>query len=263
MTSFHVLGPLALRNLDREIDISPGHEALLLAILLSNGHAGVSVRHIVDALWEGEPPRSAEKSVQVYIHRLRRKIGPQWIRYRHSRYLITVSESSLDALNFLSLASRGQEALARGDATTAARLLRTSLDLWRGNAYADFESNPAVWETVQYLNERRLVTTEDYIDAERALGRHRDVVPKLTALTAAYPLRERFREQLMIALHHSGRRADALVAYRDARRYFLDEVGVEPSSELRRLHQKILTSDDRGIDAVTALHRARTPSVDI
>ena len=142
---------------------------------------------------------------------------------------------------------RGGSALERGDAESAADLLRTSLALWRGTPLADVAFEPFAQAEIARLEERRLVAVEERIEADLVLGRHDDLVGELESLIARNPLRERLRAQLMLALYRSGRQSEALAAYQDARSTLVEELGIEPSRPLRDLHQAILNQDP-GLD---------------
>jgi predicted ATPase/DNA-binding SARP family transcriptional activator len=195
---------------------------------------------LIDVLWpeydEGAPAR-----LQVYVSQLRKALGdPAAIELRAGGYVLT---GALDAERFESLVREGREALAAGDAEAAARVLGEALALWRGPALADLAAEEFAGPVARRLEELRLGAVEDRIDAQLALGRHRELVPELERLVAEQPLRERLRGALMLALYRDGRQADALDAYRAARRTLVDELGVEPGPQLQQLHAAILGQD--------------------
>jgi tetratricopeptide (TPR) repeat protein len=137
----------------------------------------------------------------------------------------------------------GRHALSAGDAEGAARRFREALELWRGDALADFSFEPFAQAAIARLEELRLVALEDRIEADLALGRHADVVGELDALIRAHPLRERPRAQSMLALYRAGRQAEALQAYQEARRVLVEELGIDPSPALQELEKAILNQD--------------------
>ncbi len=198
---------------------------------------------IVDALWGESPPATATKTVQVYVSRLRKILGAEALVTRGGGYALVAGPDSVDADRFERLAGEGRELLAAGDAAGAAKRLREALDLWRGEALADFAYESFARSEASRLEELRLGALEDRIDAELALAHHAALVPELEALVDEQPTRERLRGQLMLALYRSGRQADALEAYRDGRVRLAEELGLEPGPELQRLERAILSQD--------------------
>ena len=140
--------------------------------------------------------------------------------------------------------ARGRAALEAGDASAAAETLGAALGLWRGDVLSDLGELAPVLPAVQRLGEVRLAAIEDWAGAELALGHHAALVPQLASLETAHPLRERLAALRMVALYRSGRQADALAVYREARQRLADEVGVSPGEELRSLHERILKQDE-------------------
>ena len=178
------------------------------------------------------------------MSRLRKTLGThERLVTRAPGYVLVVEPGECDRDVFERLVSEGRQLLADGKAEAAAKALREALALWRGPPFADFLYEPfAQAETVR-LEEARLGCLESRLEADLALGRHAEVIGELEALTTEHPLRERLRGQLMLALYRSGRQADALAAYQTARRLLVEELGIEPGSELRELHQAILRQD--------------------
>lgn len=240
---FDVLGPLAIGEGESPILLRPGHECVLLAVLISNANRRVSIDRLVASLWDADPPSGARKQTQVYVHHLRKAIGLGRIQRLSAGYRLVVHPGELDADRFMDLAKEGRRALLEGRESTAAELLRQALALWRGPAYAGFEDVAVLQEHIRLLTEQRIVAQEQCIDAELRLDRHVDLIVEISSLVAEHPLRERFRAQLMVALHRAGRRAEALGVYQDARRDLASELGLEPGPELRQLEQAILNSD--------------------
>jgi len=188
--------------------------------------------------------------LQGYVSHLRKTLEPGRGRGEHevlvSRtpgYMLQIGADSLDADRFQRLAGEGTRLLANGDAKAAAERLRTGLALWRGPALDDLAYEAFAKADIEQLEELRLQTLEDRIDADLALGRHDALVGELRELVGQHPFRERLRAQLMAALYHCGRQADALEVYREGRRALLDELGIEPGPALRKLEQAILRQD--------------------
>ncbi len=240
---FRILGPLEVLGDAGPIRIdAPKHRALL-AILLLHANQAVSAEALVGALWGERPPPSARKLLQIYVSRLRKAVGEDVIVTRTPGYVLELSGALLDSAQFELLFEEGRQALREGNARLASSLLARALRLWRGPALADFTYADFAEREAGRLEELRLTALEERIDADLALGHHGDLVSELQLVVSQQPLRERFRGQLMLALYHSGRQAEALEAYQEARRTLVDELGLEPSLELRELEQAILNQD--------------------
>jgi DNA-binding SARP family transcriptional activator/Tfp pilus assembly protein PilF len=219
-------------------------QRFLLALLLCHHSRIISVNRLVDLLWPDTPPRNGLNSLQLKISRLRQVLGDRSrIRYEPGGYRLVIAPGELDAQLFEGLATDGRSALAAGDAEKAAELLTNALDLWRGSAFAGVDDMPVVREEAARLEEERLAVLESRLEADLMAGRHSELVGELTQLCSRYPLREKFRGQLMLALYRSGRQADALQVYREAREQLADELGIDPGPELRKLEQAILLDD--------------------
>ena len=243
---FGVLGPLAVRTEDQEVRLGGAKQRALLAILLLHANEVVSADRLIDLLWGEAPPPSAANNLQVQVSKLRKALGRHGdarLVTRPPGYVLRVEQGEFDLAQFERLHEEGRNALVAGDAATAAARLRAALVLWRGMPLADVAAEPFAQLEILRLQERRAAAVEDRIEAELALGRHSALVGELEALVAAEPLRERLRRQLMLALYRSGRQADALGAYQQARRTLVDEIGLEPSRELQALEQAILVQD--------------------
>ena len=184
---------------------------------------------LIEELWRGEPPATGAKSLQVYVSRLRKRLGADVIATRVPGYSLRVGRDQLDLLRFERLVgeARGVEA-----PEAAAATLRDALSLWRGPPLAEFANEAWAQPEIGRLEELRLAALEDRIDADLALRRHADVVGELEVLVSGNPYRERLCGQLMLALYRSGRQAEALAAYRDTRRVLDQELGLEPGGEL-------------------------------
>ena len=228
----------------RGIRLGGTRQRATLAILLLNANRVVSVDALADALYAGAPPVTALKQVQRQISELRKTIGSTAvIETRSPGYLIRLVPEQLDLHVFELLAADAAEAQARGQPRRAADLLKQALDLWRGAPLADLTYESFAQGPIERLEEIRLAAVEQLIDAELALGRHAELIPELEELSVEHPLRERLRAQLMLALYRSGRQADALAVFRQAREALLDGFGLEPSPALKELEHQILAQE--------------------
>ena len=236
---FRLLGPLEVSEQQRKISLGGLKQRSLLAVLLLRANEVVAVDRLIAELWGERPPATVAKSVQAYVSRLRRELGPDHLTTRSPGYVLHVAPDELDVAVFERLRAEAR----RADPQRAAEKLRSALALWRGPALADLAYEPFAQTEIARLEELRLATLEERIDADLACGRHADLVGELEALAAAHPLRERLRAQLMLAFYRSGRQAEALHVYRAARRELADELGLEPGEELRRLERAILAQD--------------------
>jgi DNA-binding SARP family transcriptional activator len=236
---FRLLGPLEASEQDRPLPLGGVKQRSLLAILLLHANELVSSDRLIDQLWGDSPPATASKSIQVYVSRLRKALGDGRIATHPPGYVLRASPGELDLARFEQLAAEA----SRAPPASAAGKLREALALWRGPALADLAYEPFAQVEIARLEEMRLAVLEQRIDADLALGRHAELIGELEALVARWPLRERLRLQLMLALYRSARQAEALDAYRAARRELSEELGLEPCAELQRLEQAILRQD--------------------
>jgi len=233
---FRILGPLEVDGPGGPMALGGQRQRALLAALLLEAGRVVPMDRLVDELWGEEPPRTATTSLHNSVSRLRRALGEELIETRAPGYLLKAEPEWIDATHFERLLRA-----ARGAAPRERReLLVQALSLWRGPALADFAFEQFAQAEIRRLEELRLVAVEERIDADLELGRHGDVVGELEALAAAHPLRESLRRQLMLALYRSGRQAEALDAYQEARARFVEELGIDPGPELRQLQAEIL-----------------------
>ena len=237
---FRVLGPVEVEKAGCVLVLGGPKPRALLAILLLQRGEVVRAERLVELLYDGLPPEKASKSVQAHVSRLRKALGDGRLRTAGGGYALDVSPDELDLGRFEQLVERGRAALAASEPEPAATSLREALALWRGPPYADFRYHDFAQVEIARLEERRLAVLEDRVEADLALGRHADLVSELEALVREHPLRERARAQFMLALYRSRRQAEALAAYQDARRALTEELGIEPSAELRELQQAIL-----------------------
>jgi YVTN family beta-propeller protein len=222
----------------------PRQRAVLADLALHAGQA-VPTSQLIDDLWGERPPASAKSTLESYLSRLRHVLnasgaaGAQLVT-RPGGYLLDAAPSCVDVGQFRDLAARGSAAAERGDVAAAVGFLSPALALWRGPALADVRDAPFAALAAQRLEDERLTTVENRVEARLALGQHRELQPELEALIAAFPYRERFHAQLMLALYRSGRQADALAAFSRVRETLTGELGVEPGRELRELQRAVL-----------------------
>jgi len=240
---FRILGPLEVSSEIGPVPVTAAKHRALLTHLLLRANEVVSADALVDALWGERPPASARKLLQIYVSQLRKSLGDAVLVTRAPGYLIAVEWPRLDSARFERLLGEGSQALREGNPALASTLLARALALWRGPALADFAYDSHVQAEARRLEELRVKALEQRIEADLQLGRHARLVGELQALAGEYPLQERFRAQLMLVLYRSGRQAEAVDVYADARRALVAELGVEPSSELRELHRAILNQD--------------------
>ena len=236
---FVILGPLEVRDDGRRLALGGPKQRAVLAMLLLDANRPVSRDRLIDGLWGESPPPSAAHTLDDYVSRLRRLLGGARIERRPAGYVLRVEPDELDLERFETLLEQGRAS----DAAQASAVLGEALDLWRGRALADLENEPFAASESERLEERRLLAVEARIDAELELGRGGELVGELEPLVAAHPFRERLLGQLMLALYRAGRQADALSVYQAFRRRFAQELGLEPSSELRTLERRILEQD--------------------
>jgi predicted ATPase/DNA-binding SARP family transcriptional activator/Tfp pilus assembly protein PilF len=239
---YRILGPLEVGDQAGVRALGGTKERALLALLLLHANEPVSRERLIEELWSGEPPDSAVNALQVYVSHLRKALGADAIATAAGGYILRVDADALDAVRFERLFGEGRAALAGTDAASAYALLADALALWRGPALADFQFEAWAQTEVARLDDLRTSAIEERIEAELALGRHESLVAELEALVLEHPHRERLRGQLMLALYRSGRQAEALEVYREGRRV-LDELGIEPGEELRKLELAILRQE--------------------
>ena len=233
----------------------------VLVLLLLNANRVVSSDRLVEALWGAAPPADAAAALQAHVSRLRRALprGAEILRTRPPGYVLDVDPEQIDVERFTRLVGHGRELLADGDAQQASEELGRALELWRGRPLADLEREPWAGNAGREMEELRLDAIEERIEADLRCGRDVVLVPELRALVREHPLRERLREQLMLALYRAGRQADALDAYTDARRVLVAELGLEPSPALKRLHGDILAHADSLQPAASSMPTAPVP----
>jgi DNA-binding SARP family transcriptional activator len=222
----------------------------VLALLAANANAVVSTEKLIDELWPYGPPNTVKTIVQTYIYQLRKlfsnsleaKHGADLLITRPGGYVLTVPRDNIDVFQFQDLMEGGRDALRLCQAARAADLLRQSLRLWRGPMPADLAAGPSLQGLSVFLEEQRLEALSLRIEADLAIDRHREVVGELRSLVTTHRLHESFHIQLMEALHRSGRRGEALAAYRQLRCILNDELGLEPSPQAQKIQHEVLVS---------------------
>ncbi len=217
---FKLLGPLEVTSGGRAISLGGQKQRALLALLLVRANEVVPRDRLIDGLWGDSPPGSAANALQVAVHGLRKALGSERIETQGTAYRIRVQPGEVDVQHF----ERLVEEARRASSTRAAEGLREALALWRGPALADLDHTPSIETERSRLDERRLTVLEERIEADLALGRHGEVAGELDAFVMEHPYRERLRHLLMLALYRSGRQAEALNAYQDARRALVGEL---------------------------------------
>ena len=262
MLAFRILGTLEVLGENGPLRLGGPKQRAVLVILLLNANRVVPIDRLADDVYDDAPPATALTQIQAQISQLRKLLDPHrragapgsLIETRAPGYLIRLAPEQLDLRTFERLVTEAAEASDRGDLTTASSGYRHALDLWRGQALAEFGRDSFSQPAIARLEDLRLGALEERIDIDLALGRHGELVGELEELVAEHPLRERIRGQLMLALYRSGRQAEALDAYRRFRRTLVEELGIEPGPPLQELERAILTQD-------ASLELERTASV--
>ncbi len=243
---YRLLGPVEVAAEDGPVALGGPKPRAVLAVLLLNANRPVSTERLAVALWGEDAPAGAAKTVQVHVSRLRKALpDADVVTTTPAGYQLTVQPGELDVDRFEQLLDHGRRALRAGRPDQASAALEEGLALWRGDqALADVAFEPFAAPEINRLEDERLAALETRADAELAAGRHAALVGELQRLVDAHPSRERFAAQLMLALYRSDRQTEALEAYREARAALVEHSGIEPGSELRRLHEAILRQDE-------------------
>ncbi len=240
---FHILGPL---------DVHPHgpsatKQRVVLASLLVEAGRLVSNDTLIEELWGADPPRTARSTLQVYVSHIRKTIadhGPSNLRNCTSGYRLDTAPGELDLHRFQELSAAGDRFYTAGEHERAARDLHEAMRMWNGPALGDLPQGTHLRAAAERLDLLRLNTLEQRISADIWLGRHRQVIPELTELTRAFPLRESLHSHLIVALQRCHQLSEALTCYAGIRRRLADELGVDPSPGLRELHLRILQSTE-------------------
>jgi class 3 adenylate cyclase len=251
---YRLFGPLEVEGVADDAVLRRTKLRALLASLLLNANRPVSSDRLIESLWGDDAPPTAQGALQNYVSQLRKALGRDVIATDSAGYRIVVAPGELDVEVFERLVASAAEA----DVSERAALLREALALWRGPALADVPYEQFA-DAVQHLEGLRRVALEERIAADLELGHHAELLPELEAAIRDQPLDERLRALLMLALYRSGRQAEALEAYRDARAA-LDELALEPGEELRRLERAILQHDPAIAAAAKAAEEPARPA---
>lgn len=264
-----VLGPLNAEVNGSPVVPTASKPRQILALLALYPGRVVPVSTLMEEIWGTKLPASAMTTLQTYILQLRRRLGTAMgpdapgtakdiLATRYGGYVLQIPPERVDVYEYERLVAAGQRAAEeRGDDREAAELFRRGLDLWDGSALVDIRLGPVLEIEVTRLEESRLVTRERRIDVDLRLGRHIELIAELTDLVARHPQHEGLHSQAMVALYRSGRQASALEVYRRLRRRLIEDLGVEPSPQLQRLHHAMLSVDPQ-LDVVAGPRRTST-----
>jgi DNA-binding SARP family transcriptional activator len=247
----NILGPLDVVVNDSRVTPSAPKPRRVLTLLAVNANHVVRNEQLIEEVWEDRPPISVATTLQTYVYQLRKSLRLSASSNRVSEpgmslttfaggYMLSLDRTALDALRFERLARLGREQVTAGDVATGAQTLTEALRLWRGPAMVDINPGPILTAEALRLEEVRKSTLELRLEADLELGRHHELLGELIHLVTAHPTHEGFRAKLMVALYRAGRRSEALHSYQQTRGYFIDELGIDPSQYLQRLHQDIL-----------------------
>jgi DNA-binding SARP family transcriptional activator/tetratricopeptide (TPR) repeat protein len=261
---FEVLGPLRVvtARAGEPVLVSASRLRVVLAVLLWRASQPVTVDELSEMAWDGAPPPGAAATMRGLILRLRRALGPQAgarIVTRAPGYLIELAGDELDASWFVALGQRTGDAIRAGDWLAACATAEQAMALWRGAALLDVPCQALREAWLPRLDQHHIQVRQWHAEAGLHLGQHERLIPALTDLTTRHPLNEHFHAQLMTALARSGRQAEALQAYRDARRVLVNELGIEPGPGLRAVHQRILSGQGESAAALPGQGEGSAP----
>jgi len=268
MLEIGILGPLVVRRDGRTITPTARKPRTVLAMLAMRAGEPVPVKELVDELWGGSVPTSAKSTVQTYIMQLRRVISAVAGRLPHSGdksvtqelktvpggYLLNVGTDETDVRKFDRLSREAHRSRENGDFPVASQKFGGALSCWRGPALADVDAGPHLKVDIKRLEEAKLNVLDCRIEADLRLGRYHELLGELAGLVERYPAHEGLVAHLMLALHRSGRRCDALAAYARLHTTLSEQYGLEPSPQLRRLQRSILVSDRGSSEPVESWH---------
>lgn len=246
-----VLGPFTVEDGERQVHLPNGRQRTVLATLVMSSNHVVRIEDLAATVWDGDPPPSAEVTLRNYIRRLRQNLGPAAaarLLTHPPGYVLRVEARELDLTRFEHLVEQADAAARAGSWALAHAELTRARDLWRGPLLADVRGETLRQRHGPWLRQLWLHAVDLHIDATLRLGRHHEALSDLRSLISEYPTHEPFHRHLMLALYRSGCQAEALEAYRRLRRLLIDTLAIEPSSEIRRLHERILSADP-GLDA--------------
>jgi len=248
---FRVLGSLEVLHNNTVCTPTAPKPLQVLAVLLLRANQIIPTEALVHELWSEDPPVTAVTTAQTYIYQLRKTLhrlaggdgeGAELLT-RPPGYLLRIRQEQLDLDSFSRFAEQGRALLETGHPEAGAQRLRHALALWQGPTLANVAHGPLLEAHVADLDEQRMNVLFLRIQADLALGRHRDLVGELRALVAQHPLNEWLHGSLIVALSGAGRRGEALQAYHHVRKILREELGVDPSAELQRIRHEVLTAD--------------------
>ncbi|GAA3150575.1 hypothetical protein GCM10010521_42800 [Streptomyces rameus] len=273
-----LLGSIRAWNEEGEVPLGPPKQRAVLALLAGQANQVTGIDQIIDGVWGTDVPQSAVNCVHTYVAGLRRILEPERGRRESGGvlasagggYVLSVAAEAIDAGRFALAHMRARRLLSESDRAGAIGAYEEALALWRGDAYANVPGPFAALERAR-LHEARLTAVEEWAEALLSVGRHTEAIAALTDMIAKDPLRERLRWLMMLGLHRSGRRAQALAVYRETRQLLQEELGIDPGTDLRRLHQQILSDHaalalrgpDPGAGASGAQGAARAPALPV
>jgi DNA-binding SARP family transcriptional activator len=254
---FGVLGPLQVVAGDpgQPDVVSAARLRALLAVLLWRSNEPVAIDELAELVWDGAPPGGAPEATRALVMRLRRRLDRRAaarIVTRAPGYAIEAADDELDASLFETLTRQAGAAAGSGQWARAARTGAEALQLWRGTPLTDIPSQTLRDQWVPTLDRLHMQALGWRAEGYLREGHHEQLIPDLRDLTARYPLQERFHGQLMLALARSGRQAEALAAYQHLSSVLVSELGAEPGTELRALHQQILRAGHAPADSPPA-----------
>ncbi|MDQ1016509.1 AfsR/SARP family transcriptional regulator [Streptomyces afghaniensis] len=263
-----LLGPLGANIKGESIVPTAGKPRQVLALLALHPGRVLPVSTLMEEVWGTEPPASALTTLQTYILQLRRRLGTAMgpdasgtakgvLATRHGGYVLQAGPECTDVHEYERLVAAGQNAFEQNGDEQASALFGRALSLWQGPPLVDVRLGPILEIEVMRLEESRILTTERRIDADLRLGKHSRLIAELFDLISRHPQHEGLHSQAMVALYRSGRQASALDVYRKLRTRLIEELGVEPSPQLQRLHQAILTVDPK-LDVFTSARHGST-----
>ena len=240
----NLLGPFQVDGSPAGAVLGAAKERSLLATLALNPGGVVSVDSLIAALWGEDPPAAARKTLQTYVWNLRQSLGDDVIATEAPGYALRIAANDVDVGRFRTLVRDGEVAMAAGDPAKASAVLDEAVALWRGEPFGGVAAHTGLATEAIRLTEEYLSARETMFSANLAAGRHSELIGELEAFVADHPFRERFWGYLMVALYRCGRQADALATYQRARDLLVEELGLEPGGELRRIEESILRQDE-------------------
>ena len=248
-----VLGPVEARIAGDPVSLGGGRPRTVVAALALGGEV-ISAGRLIEEVWRSNPPPSATATLQSYLSRLRRILGPERLVRHAGGYALAIGDA-LDVVRFEAALRGAREARDAGWLDVASQRYSEALGTWRGDVAEGIDAGPVIREAAARLAEHRLLALEERVEVELSSGRHHEVIGELESLTGAHPHRERLHAQRLVALYRAGRQADALAAYREARAALVDGLGIEPGPQLRELQQRVLDQDPS-----LGLHAAEVPT---